>query len=110
MAGGDRLAQRTCRKQPFVLELARPVEHQYVQITGELQMLKAVIQYEYIDGLLTFQAASRCKSIRTYSEHNPAAETPLQQLHLVAAITSTLITAAENSNPFALRHQPFGEP
>src|SRR5690242_18186176 len=109
-AGGNGLTKKSGGKEPFVLEFPGTVNHDNVQITGEREMLKSVVQEKNVDRLLRLDSMAFSITIFADSERDPALETMLHHLDFVTRAARTTVATAENRHALAFLEEFFGEP
>src|SRR5271170_1335316 len=110
VTGDNRLAQRSRRKQPLVLQLARTVNHQYIEIARERKMLEAVVKQKNINWLLGFETLPFFKAILANAENSPVLQAILHQLDLVTRAAGTSITSTKNRDALPFRKKFLREP
>jgi len=75
--GGQR-AVTTPRKR------SRRIHQKNIQVAGELQMLKTVIQKKYIDKLLRFEPVALGEAVFAHAKRDAALQSEFHQLDFVA--------------------------
>src|SRR2546430_2582074 len=107
---GKRVAKKPSRKQRFASHRSRGIQQENVQIPGELEVLKAVVEKKNVHRPLGFEPLALGKAVLPYAEGNAILQTKFHQLDFVAAALGPAIAAAENGHALSLHKKSFGEP
>src|SRR5713101_3164720 len=97
-------------QQRLPRERSRRIHQKNIQVAGELQMLKPVIQKKNVNKLLRFDPVAFGEAVFAHPKRDAAPQTKFHQLDLVACAIRASVTAAQNRNTLSISEKFLGEP